>query len=78
MCEFSSATTSSPGSPSTRSAISFAIVAVGTKTASSWPEQLGRAALELVDGRVLAPLLVADLGRGDRGAHLGRRLGLGV
>jgi hypothetical protein len=30
MCEFSSATTSSPGSPSTRSAISLAIVAVGT------------------------------------------------
>ena len=34
------------------------------------PEQLRRAALELVHGRVLAPLLVADLGRGDRGAHL--------
>jgi hypothetical protein len=30
MCEFCSATTSSPGSPRTRSAISFAIVAVGT------------------------------------------------
>ena len=30
MCEFCSATTSSPGWPSTRRAISFAIVAVGT------------------------------------------------
>ena len=30
MCEFCSATTSSPGRPSVRSAISFAIVAVGT------------------------------------------------
>jgi hypothetical protein len=34
-------------------------------------EQLGRAPLELVDGRVLAQLLVADLRRRDRGAHLG-------
>ena len=37
MCEFSSASSSWPGSVSTRSAIWFAIVAVGRKTASSWP-----------------------------------------
>ena len=49
-----------------RSAISFAIVAVGTKTASSWPSSSAARALELVDGRVLAPLLVADLGGRDR------------
>jgi hypothetical protein len=41
-------------------------------------EQGRGAALELVDGRVLAPLLVADLGRCDRGAHLRRRLRLRV
>ena len=37
MCDSSSAINSSPGSPRTRRAISFAIVAVGTKTESSWP-----------------------------------------
>src|SRR5947207_10963960 len=37
MCAFSSAISSSPGSDSVRRAISFAIVAVGTNTASSWP-----------------------------------------
>src|SRR5262249_60419047 len=37
MCAFSSAISSSPGSESVRRATSFAIVAVGTKTASSWP-----------------------------------------
>ncbi len=35
MCESSSAISSSPGSPRTRKAISLAMVAVGTKTASS-------------------------------------------
>ena len=35
MCESSSAINSSPGSPRTRNAISLAMVAVGTKTASS-------------------------------------------
>ena len=78
MCEFCSATTSSPGSPSTRSAISFAIVAVGTKTASGWPSSSAAIGLEAVDGRVLAALLVPHLGRRDRGAHLLRRLRLGV
>src|SRR4029077_11836302 len=41
-------------------------------------EQLGRHRLEPVHGRVLAALLVTDLGRSDRGAHLRRGLGLGV
>ena len=39
-------------------------------------EQRRRAGLQVVDGRVLALLLVADDGRGDRGAHpLGRLRG---
>src|SRR5439155_5507465 len=37
-------------------------------------EQLRRAALQLVHRRVLAHLLVADLGGGHRSAHLGSRL----
>jgi hypothetical protein len=41
-------------------------------------EQLGRAALQLVHGRVLAPLLVAEPGRGHRRVHLGRRRRGGV
>ena len=41
-------------------------------------EQLGDALLQLVDGRVLPHLLVADLGCGDRGAHARRRPGDGV
>ena len=41
-------------------------------------EQLGRTGLELVHGRVLAALLVAHLGGRNGGAHLRRRLGLGV
>ena len=41
-------------------------------------EQVGRAALELVDRRVLAQLLVAHVGRRHRRAHLGRRLRGGV
>jgi hypothetical protein len=41
-------------------------------------EQLGDPALELVDGRVLAPLLVADLGLGYRLAHAAARLGLRI
>src|SRR5205809_1751078 len=39
MCAFSSAISSSPGSERVRRAISFAIVAVGTKTDSSWPSK---------------------------------------
>ena len=69
MCVRSSAISWPPGRVSTRSAIWFAIVAVGRKSARLVPEQLGRSALELVDGRILAQLLVADLGRGHRGAH---------
>ncbi len=41
-------------------------------------EQPRRALLELVDRRVLAPLLVADRGGRDRGAHARRRPGGGV
>ena len=41
-------------------------------------EQLRRAPLELEDGRILALLLVADLGIRHRIAHRGRRLGLRV
>ena len=43
-----------------RSAIWFAIVAVGRNTASSCPSSSAHAPLQLVDGRVLALLLVAD------------------
>ena len=39
------------------------------------PEELGSSPLELVDGRVLALLLVADRGVRDRLAHRLRRLG---
>src|SRR5207245_9625495 len=42
------------------------------------PEQLGGAALELVDRRVLTLLLVAHLGGGDGGAHTGGGLRRGV
>ena len=69
MCACSSASSSSPGSVSSRIAIWFAIVAVGRKIASSWPSSSRRTLLELVDGRILPLLLVPDLGRGDRGAH---------
>ena len=45
-------------------------------------EQRGGACLQLVDGRILALLLVADDRRGDRGAHplgrLSRRVGAKV
>ena len=41
-------------------------------------EQLRHALLELVDRRILAPLLVADRCGSDRGAHRGRRSGGGV
>jgi len=41
-------------------------------------EQIGHPALELVDGRVLAPLLVSDERVRDRLAHAGARLRLGV
>ena len=73
-CEFSSPTSSSPGSVCSRSAIWFAIVAVGRKMASSCPSSAAARCLQLVDGRILALLLVADDGRGDRGAHR-RRVG---
>ena len=42
------------------------------------PEELGASPLELVDGRVLPLLLVADGGVRDRVAHRPRRLGQGV
>ena len=42
------------------------------------PEELGPSPLELVDGRVLALLLVADGGVRDRVTHRPRRLGQGV
>ena len=51
------------------SAIWFAIVAVGRKSARSWPSSVGDALLELVHRRVLAQLLVADDGRCDGRAH---------
>ncbi len=55
------------------SAIWFAIVAVGRKIALLLPQELGDAPLQLVDGRVLALLLVADGRLGDGAAHsLGR------
>ena len=69
MCASASATASSPGSVSARSAIWFAIVAVGTKTASSLAEQLGAALLERDHGRILALLLVPDDRLGDRTPH---------
>ena len=51
------------------SAIWFAIVAVGRKSAASCPSSSAARALQLVDGRILALLLVADLGGRDRRAH---------
>ena len=42
------------------------------------PEQLGHPALQLVRGRILALLLVADLGSGHGREHPGRRLRDGV
>ena len=42
------------------------------------PEQLGCTTLELVHRRILAPLLIAELGRRDRRVHLSRRLRGGV
>ena len=65
----SSAISTSPGRECSLSAIWFAIVAVGQEERLLLAEQLGDALLQLVDGRILAPLLVADLGGGDRGAH---------
>ena len=41
-------------------------------------EQVGDALAQLVDGRIVADLLVADLGPRDRLAHRGRGAGLGV
>ena len=76
--QFSSPISSSPSSVWRRIAIWFAIVAVGTKIASSWPEQVRTALLELVDRRILAPLLVADRRGSDRRAHARGRPGGGV
>src|SRR4029079_18622777 len=42
------------------------------------PEDLGRALLEPINGRVLAVLVVADLSVGHRPAHRRRRHGEGV
>ena len=68
----------SPGRLCSLSAIWFAIVAVGRKSRAILPEQLRDPLLQLVDGRILAHLLVADDGGGDRRAHPRRRAGDGV
>ena len=78
MCEFSSAMTSSPGSRERPQRDLVRHRRRRDEDRLLLPEQLRRAALELVHGRVLAPLLVADLGRGDRRAHLRARLRLRV
>src|SRR5881227_3104680 len=74
MCAFSSAISSSPGSESDlvrhrRGRDEDRLLLA---------EQIGHPALELVDGRVLAPLLVSDERVRDRLAHAGARLCLGV
>ena len=69
-----SAVTSSPGSEWRRSAIWFAIVAVGTKTAPSCPREDRGSFLELDHGRVLALLLVSNLGLHHGAPHAGCRL----
>ena len=50
----------------------------GDEQAGFLAEQLGRALLEGVDGRVVAEDVVADLGLGHRPAHPGGGLGDGV
>ena len=45
---------------------------------ASLPSSSAARSSERVDGRVLAPDVVADLGRGHRPAHLGGRAGHGV
>ncbi len=52
----------------------------GKKDRAVLSEEVGRALLELVDGRILAHLLVADDGRGDGGTHprRGSRDGVGA
>ena len=50
----------------------------GEKDRSVVSEELGHALLELVDGRILAHLLVTDDGGGDGSTHPGRRSGNGV
>ena len=73
-----SQSSSSPGPAWTPTAIWLAIVPVGTNSAASLPEQLGRPALEGVDGRVFADDVVADLGLGHRRPHRRRGAGDGV
>ena len=78
MCAVSSTMSSVPRRPRIESAIWFAIVAVGRYTASSCPRNAAARCLEREHGRILAPLLVADLGGGHRRAHPGRRRRLRV
>ena len=71
---------SPPGRTCRRMAISLHIVPRGQEHRGLVAEQRRHALLERVHGRVVAALLVADLGRGHRRAHRrGRtRLGVGV
>ncbi len=68
-CAWRSATSTSPGREWSFSAIWFASVAVGRNSAASWPRRAAARSCRSVDGRILAPLLVADVGGGDRRAH---------
>ena len=74
-CEFSSASSSSPGSREDPQRDLVRHRRGRDEDGLLLAEQRGAAALELEHGRVLALLLVADDRLGDRPAHLGRRLG---
>jgi hypothetical protein len=69
--------TSSPGEVSVRRTTWLAIVPREPER-GFLAQQAGDALLEAVDRRVVAELVVADLGLGHRGAHPGRRPGDGV
>ena len=60
-----------------RTAIALHIVPEGRKSAASWPSSAATRSSS-ARGRVLAALLVADLGRGHGGAHRSGRTGLRV
>ena len=78
MCAFSSTTSSVPRSPRIASAIWFAHRRRGQVDGLFVPEQRSDPLLEREHGRILALLLVADLGPRHRLAHARRRLRLGV
>ena len=78
MCAVSSTTSSVPRVPRIVSAIWFAHRRRREVDRLRLAEELGPAPLELEHGRVLALLLVADLGARHRRAHRVRRLGLRV